>query len=175
MPIGYKVTISAPHMHAMCLSILEPYVCRPGSRVLDVGSGSGYLCGALALLGSEHNVTVYGIECVSPLVDISKANLKADGKQPLIEEGKITIVGGDGSQGLPDGAPYSAIHVGAAAPTIPKALVEQLASPGCMVIPVGPQGCTQELMVVKKDKEGKVTKSSACCVVYVPLHMDMEK
>eukprot|EP00667_Euglena_gracilis_P024231 EG_transcript_27756 len=164
--IGYNVTISAPHMHAMCLDLLHDFL-RPGCRALDVGSGSGYLTVCMALMCGE----AHGIEYVPQLVPISQANVEKDGKKHLLDSKKVTLQAGDGSKGLPGLAPFHAIHVGAAAPTMPQALLQQLASPGRMVIPVGPQGGSQQLVVVDKDANGTVTQWAECGVQYVPLHM----
>lgn len=66
-------------------------------------------------------------------------------------------------------APFSAIHVGAASPTVPKSLIDQVAPNGAMIIPVGPEHGSQTLFMVKKDTEGKVTIDDVCGVRYVPL------
>eukprot|EP00996_Jenningsia_fusiforme_P002097 NODE_2940_length_1084_cov_19.612560_g2696_i0.p1 GENE.NODE_2940_length_1084_cov_19.612560_g2696_i0~~NODE_2940_length_1084_cov_19.612560_g2696_i0.p1 ORF type:complete len:245 (-),score=39.76 NODE_2940_length_1084_cov_19.612560_g2696_i0:348-1004(-) len=168
--IGYGVTISAPHMHAMCLELLEPHLTLPRCRVLDVGSGSGYLTAAMSAM-ADSAARVYGIEYIPELVPISIRNMQSDGKGELLESGRVTIVRGDGSRGLPDKGPFSAIHGGAAAPRLPEHLVEQLASPGRMVVPVGPQGGHQQLLVVDKDHQGNLKTMSHAAVSYVPLHM----
>mmetsp|Transcript_54715 Transcript_54715/g.97341 ORF Transcript_54715/g.97341 Transcript_54715/m.97341 type:complete len:213 (-) Transcript_54715:105-743(-) len=164
--IGYNVTISAPHMHAMCLDILRDYL-RPGCKALDVGSGSGYLTACMASMCGE----AHGIEYISELVPISIANVENDGHKDLLTRQALTLQHGDGSKGLPARAPFNAIHVGAAAPQMPTALVAQLAAPGRMVIPVGPQYGDQYLMFVDKDAHGNVTQRTECGVRYVPLHM----
>ena len=76
---------------------------------------------------------------------------------------------GDGMQGYPDGAPFDAIHVGASAAKIPEPLLEQLAPGGRMVLPVGLAGAHQELTLVDKDMDGKLTQKSLFGVAYVPL------
>eukprot|EP00929_Paragymnodinium_shiwhaense_P022903 TRINITY_DN14488_c0_g1_i1.p1 TRINITY_DN14488_c0_g1~~TRINITY_DN14488_c0_g1_i1.p1 ORF type:complete len:308 (-),score=49.08 TRINITY_DN14488_c0_g1_i1:287-1210(-) len=170
--IGYSVTISAPHMHAMTLELLAPYL-REGAVALDVGSGSGYLTACMAeMVGAPGRVV--GVECVPELVPWSEGNLRRDGKGPLLENGRIKVSVGDGSQGASAEGPFNAIHVGAAAPRLPMALVEQLARPGRLVVPVGAQGHAQELQVVDKDKEGRVTTRNAGQCMFVPLHMPPE-
>jgi protein-L-isoaspartate(D-aspartate) O-methyltransferase len=164
--IGYNVTISAPHMHAMCLDLLKDYL-KPGCRALDVGSGSGYLTACMAVMCGQ----AHGIEYIPELVPISIANVKKDGKSDLLDGKTLTFQHGDGSKGLPSFGPYDSIHVGAAAPQLPEALVEQLAAPGRMIVPVGPQWGAQELVVVDKDAAGNVTQRTECGVRYVPLHM----
>lgn len=130
--------------HFPCLTRMRPY-CE---KRTDVGCGSGYL------LGIFHNLVaptghVTGIEHIvrfppfcSParcptkakreLSDLSERNLRADGHGPALDSKNVTVVTGDGRQGYAQGAPYDAIHVGAAAPVMPKALIEQLARPGRM-------------------------------------------
>merc|ERR1719435_653317 len=101
---------------------------------------------------------VVGIDHIEPLVAASVDNIKKDGKEELLESGQLKLVVGDGRQGWAEDGPYNAIHVGAAAPTLPEALVEQLAPGGRMVIPVGPQGGDQSLAQVEKDMQGRVSR-----------------
>jgi protein-L-isoaspartate(D-aspartate) O-methyltransferase len=162
--IGHRATISAPHMHAMTLELLEGHLSE-GSRALDVGCGSGYLTACLSELVGETGVVV-GIDYLAPLVDLSIENLRNDG---CTVSDRLDIRLGDGWLGAPDKGPYNAVHVGAAASTIPQALVDQLALGGRMVIPVGPNGGEQYLLQVDKDATGKVTSKRICGVRYVPL------
>lgn len=173
--IGYKATISAPHMHAHATENLLQFL-QPGMKVLDVGSGSGYLCGVLHHLvspsGDEKQGKVVGIDHIPQLVDMSIANLRKDGLKVDDDAGsRILMVCGDGRKGYPQEAPYDAIHVGAAAPILPQELVDQLAKPGRMFIPVdddeGWGG--QSIWQVDKDAEGNVNKQRLFGVQYVPL------
>jgi len=178
--IGHDATISAPHMHAMAAEHLSakrpgdtgpsPFLF-PGAKVLDVGSGSGYFVAMMHHLVSSADVKgkVVGIDHIPELVDFSVDNLKKDGLGPALESGEIEMIAGDGRQGYASGGPYTAIHVGAAAPFIPSALIEQLARPGRMFIPVGPDGGSQTVMQVDKGADGEVTETKLMGVMYVPL------
>jgi len=170
--IGYNITISAPHMHAHALELLKNHL-KPGMRALDVGSGSGYLTVCMALMVGSTGRAV-GIDHIQELVDMSKDNIKKDGKVGLMESDQLTLVVGDGRKGWSEGGPYNAIHVGAAAATLPQELVDQLAPGGRMVIPVGEEGGDQSLDQVEKGMDGKVTKTRLFGVRYVPL-TDKEK
>eukprot|EP00811_Abedinium_folium_P005798 NODE_15335_length_1055_cov_6.058190.p1 GENE.NODE_15335_length_1055_cov_6.058190~~NODE_15335_length_1055_cov_6.058190.p1 ORF type:complete len:279 (-),score=84.43 NODE_15335_length_1055_cov_6.058190:218-934(-) len=172
-PIGHGVTISAPHMHAMCLELLEPYL-QPGMKALDCGSGTGYLTAAMMCLVTEGGAKggAFGIEYIRALVPWSIENVCKDGKTGWIEDPDIfELKHGDGSLGWEEKGPFNAIHVGAAAPKIPKPLVQQLARPGRLVIPVGPQGGAQNLLVIDRDVDDKVTMRNEMGVRYVPFHM----
>lgn len=128
-PIGHRATVSAPHMHAAAAESLLPYL-KPGAKILDVGSGSGYLTHVLAELVKPGGKVV-GVEHIQALADMGATNTKksAEGRE-LMEQGGIMYVKGDGREGWADGAPYDAIHVGAAAAGFQQRLVDQLKSPG---------------------------------------------
>jgi len=170
--IGYGATISAPHMHAAAAENLLPFL-QPGMKVLDVGSGSGYTCALFHhLVSGPSTAKVVGIDHIQQLVDWSVKNLKSDG----LEGGVLEMVCGDGRKGYLPFAPYDAIHVGASAPTIPQDLIDQLAKPGRMFIPVDDADMAfgQSIWQVDKDRDGKVTKKQLFGVQYVPL-TDVEK
>ncbi|XP_042042323.1 protein-L-isoaspartate O-methyltransferase 1-like [Salvia splendens] len=165
MQIGYNATISAPHMHAMCLELLESHL-KPGMHALDVGSGTGYLTACFAVMVGAQGRTV-GVEHIPELVEFSIKNIEKSAAASLLKEGSFSIHVADGRLGWPEFSPYDAIHVGAAAPEIPPALIEQLKPGGRLVIPVGT--ISQELKVVDKNADGTVNIQSETGVRYVPL------
>ncbi|SPO24356.1 probable l-isoaspartyl protein carboxyl methyltransferase [Ustilago trichophora] len=178
--IGFGATISAPHMHAHAAESLLPFL-NAGAKVLDVGSGSGYLLAIFHHLvstpeGQGKKGKVVGIDHIQALVDAANENLKKDGlggqmAEENEERGCIVNLCGDGRKGVESEAPFDAIHVGAAAEGIPEALVQQLKAPGRMFIPVEEDGGSGEQYIWQVDKaqDGTVTKEKICGVLYVPL------
>jgi protein-L-isoaspartate(D-aspartate) O-methyltransferase len=166
-PIGYAATISAPHMHANACESLLTYL-NPGSKVLDIGSGSGYLTAVLAnLVGSRGSVI--GIDHIQSLVDMGNANMaKSEEGRKMLDSGQVKFVKGDGRKGWVEGAPYDAIHVGAAAAEHHQSLVDQLKSPGRLFVPVE-EGFSQYIYVVEKKEDGSVERKKLYGVQYVPL------
>lgn len=163
--IGYEATISAPHMHAYALELMKDHL-KPGSRGLDIGSGSGYLAVCMALMVGDSGKIV-GVEHIPQLCDLSIQNIKKSYSH-LLENGQLKIITGDGRHGYHDDAPFDCIHVGAAAPQLPQELIDQLAPGGRLIIPVGTY--SQQLMVVDKSKDGRtITKKPELDVMYVPL------
>jgi len=172
-PIGFGATISAPHMHAHCLQLLEKNLFV-GAKVLDVGSGSGYLLALFSEMVCATDTTetrplVYGIEHIPELTTWSINNLKKSSRSAqFLELGVINVVTGDGRLGLSSMAPFDAIHVGAASPTTPQALIDQLSLGGRLIIPVGKE--EQDRVAYDRDAiTGLVTKTILFGVRYVPL------
>lgn len=152
-PIGEGQTISQPYTVAFQTEKLE---IRPGDRVLEIGTGSGYQACILLELGAK----VYTIEYNRKLYDTTRAFLPLMGYKPF-------FFYGDGSKGLPSKAPFDKIIVTAGAPIVPTALIEQLADGGILVIPVGDRE-KQKMMRIRK-KGGKLLKEEFDNFAFVPL------
>lgn len=176
--IGHGATISAPHMHASAVEQLLdrvlPTAADPAPRVLDVGSGSGYLTHVLAELAGPRGVVV-GVEHIAELRDLGEANMakSAEGKA-LLESGRVRFVVGDGRKGWKgDGEDegWDAIHVGASARELHPELLAQLKAPGRMFIPLDdvPGSQMQHVWVVDRDAAGEVSSRKLFGVRYVPL------
>lgn len=164
--IGYNVVISAPHIHGHALEFLEPFI-SPGCRILDVGSGTGYLTVALSKMMNDSGLVV-GIEHIKELCELGKQNIMKSHSN-LLNEKKIILVHGDGRKGYEQYAPYKCIHCGAAAETqIPQELIDQLDYGGRMVIPCG-TGNNQYIYCIDKQLDGKLTYSQKHSVFFVPL------
>jgi protein-L-isoaspartate(D-aspartate) O-methyltransferase len=133
LPIGYGQTISQPYIVAWMTELLE---LKPGEKVLEIGTGSGYQAAVLAELGS---VEVYSIEIVPQLASSAEERLNSLGYDNL------TLKQADGYHGWSEHAPYDAILVTAAPDHLPAPLAEQLSDGGRLVIPIGPPGGFQSL------------------------------
>ncbi len=156
LPIGYEQTISQPYVVAlMTQALLESKIPK---KVLEIGTGSGYQCAILAQLVSR----VYSIECIPQLYQQATSKLKELGLRNV-----VTRLG-DGSEGWPQRAPFDAIMLTAATPKIPKALVEQLAPDGCLVMPEGHPHETQVLVRYTRRKTG-MARQVLADVLFVPL------
>ena len=153
--IGYRQTISQPYIVALMSQLAQP---KRNSRVLDVGTGSGYQAAVLAELVED----VYSIEIVKPLAEEARRRLDSLGYQ------NIHVRHGDGYQGWKEQAPFDVIIVAAAPDHVPQALIEQLNSGGKLVIPVGGQ-FKQELLVIEKRADGTVRERTVAPVAFVPM------
>ncbi|XP_078037502.1 protein-L-isoaspartate(D-aspartate) O-methyltransferase [Augochlora pura] len=164
--IGYNVTISAPHMHAYALSVLSDQLFE-GAKALDIGSGSGYLTACMAfMVGSRGHVV--GVDHIPELIEISTKNVLVDCPH-FIRDGRIKFVVGDGRLGHSADGPYNAIHVGAAAETLPQELINQLATGGRLICPVVAAEGFQDFLQVDKNADGTILKKKLLQVFYVPL------
>jgi protein-L-isoaspartate(D-aspartate) O-methyltransferase len=155
LPIGDGQTISAPSMVAVMCDVLD---IRDGDKVLEVGTGLGYHAAVMSLLAGSGKV--YTIERKPDLAENAGKVLKE------LDYDNVEVVMGDGSEGLPDHAPYDRISVACAAPEVPRPLIDQLKDNGRMVIPVGQY--YQDLYLVEK-KDGKVESYRKGGVAFVPL------
>ncbi|MBL7864922.1 MAG: protein-L-isoaspartate(D-aspartate) O-methyltransferase [Cyclobacteriaceae bacterium] len=152
-PIGEGQTISQPYTVAFQTEKLE---IKPGDKVLEIGTGSGYQACILLELGAK----VYTIEFNKILYEKTKEFLPSLGYHPY-------FFLGDGSKGVPVRAPYDKIIVTAGAPVIPDALIEQLADNGILIIPVG--GREKQTMVRLTKKKGVLKKEEFDTFAFVPL------
>ena len=156
LPIGYGQTISQPYIVAFMTELLE---VGPGSKVLEVGTGSGYQAAVLAAI----EVEVYTIEIFEVLATSARARLARLGYD------NVTVRHGDGHFGWEEQAPFDAVIVTAAAGYIPPALTKQLRPGGRMVIPVGSVYGVQNLILVLKDEKGTLRTRSMLPVRFVPM------
>jgi len=155
MPIACGQTISQPYVVAYMTEQLE---VKRDHRVLEVGTGSGYQAAILSQLAGA----VYSIERYRTLADSARATLERLGYD------NVTVIAGDGLNGVPAHAPYDRIIVTAAAETIPEALVEQLAEGGIMILPLGQHDGAQRIVKLTRGKDG-VTRQDLIWVRFVPL------
>lgn len=161
-PIAGGQTISQPYIVALMTEALH---LRPDSKVLEVGTGSGYQAAVLATI-TPH---VYTIEIVPELAASARAVLAARGFSSVV------VREGDGYRGWPEQAPFDAIIVTAAPDHVPPALIEQLAPGGRLCLPVGRQHFDQELVVITKQADGTTTQESLKPVRFVPMTGEVER
>jgi protein-L-isoaspartate(D-aspartate) O-methyltransferase len=155
LPIGSAQTISQPYMVALMTELLA---LGGSSRVLEIGTGSGYQTAILAELVAE----VWTVERIPSLARHAEA--------VLLERGysNVHLISGDGTLGFADAAPYDAILVTAAAPQVPPTLRGQLSTGGRMVIPVT-EGHSQELLLIERTDQDSYRATVALRCVFVPL------
>ena len=154
LPLGYGQTISSPHTVARMTELARDG--RPLGTVLEIGTGCGYQSAVLGRVARQ----VYSMERIAAMLEKARANLR----QRRIAN--LRLAHGDGAMGLPEAAPFDGIILAAAAPRIPRSLLEQLAPGGRLVAPVGSD--EQELVLVENKQEGFV-ETRLDAVRFVPL------
>ena len=160
LPISYSQTISQPYVIALMIQAL-----RAGGRelgkVLEIGTGCGYQAAVLARVAAE----VYSIERIAPLLAKARANLRG------LRLSNLRLKHADGNLGLPEAAPFDSIIVAAAAPQVPKALLQQLAPGGRLILPLGTS--EQVLRLVERTRSG-FGESTLSAVRFVPMLTGVE-
>jgi protein-L-isoaspartate(D-aspartate) O-methyltransferase len=156
LAIGSGQTISQPFIVALMTDLMD---IRPGDRVLEIGTGSGYQAAVLAELAA----TVYTIEIVQALGQLAAQRFSAYGYRNIVS--KID----DGYKGWLEYAPFDSIMVTAAARDVPQPLIDQLKPGGRLVIPVGTQSGAQTLYVIDKRPDGTTARRAVLGVRFVPL------
>ena len=162
LPIGYDQTISQPYIVGFMTEALK---LDPNSKVLEIGTGSGYQAAVCAEIAKE----VYTIEIVKELAELAKERLKELGYP------NVFVKAGDGFFGWPEHAPFDAIIGTAAAGRVPEPLIEQLKPGGRMILPVGGPRDFQYLVLITKDDEGNLAKRKVMPVRFVPMTGEVEK
>jgi protein-L-isoaspartate(D-aspartate) O-methyltransferase len=160
LPIGSGQTISQPYIVGLMTQLLG---VKPGDRILEIGTGSGYQAAVLSRVASE----VYTIEIVRPLGEQAGRTLSRLGYA------NVHTRIGDGYQGWPDAAPFDGIVVTAAPPEVPRPLLDQLAVGGNLVVPVGDSW--QDLKVYTKQKDGSFRQRKVLPVRFVPMTGEAQK
>jgi len=160
LPIGEGQTISQPYIVALMTYHLH---LKPEDTVLEIGTGSGYQAAVLAELAKG----VYSVEIIEQLARTAQERLQELGYH------NVWVKCGDGFYGWKEHAPYDAIIVTCAAPTVPERLVEQLGEGGRMILPLGGEPFYQSLTVLTK-REGNLEEQRIAGVVFVPMTGDIE-
>ncbi|MCJ7450835.1 MAG: protein-L-isoaspartate(D-aspartate) O-methyltransferase [Candidatus Nanohaloarchaeota archaeon QJJ-9] len=159
LPIGEGQTVSAPHMVAMMTEAIRP---EPGDNVLEIGAGSGFQAAVVSEVVKE----VHTVEIKEELVEKAKDNLK--------DYGNVQVYHKDGSDGLPQQAPFDKILFTASTPKVPEKIVEQLKEGGRLVVPLE-EGFRQDLKVYRKEKGGIVELENRGAVRFVPMKGGVRK
>ncbi|HLC36462.1 MAG TPA: protein-L-isoaspartate(D-aspartate) O-methyltransferase [archaeon] len=162
-PIGFNQTISQPSTIAIMLELLS---VKKNQKVLEVGSGSGYVLALLSDLVGEKG-KVFGVEIIPELAEISKKHLNK------LKIKNAQVVQGDGSIGLKKAAPFDRILFSAAAPAVPEELIEQLNENGKIVGPTGDM-FSQDLIIIEK-VNGKINKKIHPVMKFMFVPMQGEK
>lgn len=162
LPIGFGQTISQPYIVAFMTESLE---LKPDSKVLEIGTGSGYQAAVCAEIAAE----VYTIEIVEGLAKRAEEKLKELGYT------NVFVRVGDGYFGWPEKAPFDAIIGTAATERIPPPLIEQLVPGGRMILPYETKDGFQYLVLVTKDDKGNISKRNVMPVMFVPMTGEVTK
>lgn len=157
LPIGSGQTISQPYIVALMSELADP---KPGDRVLEIGTGSGYQTAILAEMGAR----VYSLEILDLPFESARDTLQA-----LRYADHITLIKQDGYPGWPEAAPYDIIMAACAVPEIPPSWIRQLQPQGRMVLPLGHASHPQTLVVVTLDPQGNPVFREVTGVVFVPM------
>jgi len=155
LPIGEGQTISQPYIVALMSELLE---VEPGMKVLEIGTGSGYQAAVLGEMGAE----VYTVERIKKLFHTARKRFMD------MRMFSVKLKLDDGTMGWPEEAPYDRIIVTAGGPEIPEPLVDQLADPGRMLIPVGESRRNQTLVLIEK-RDGEIIRTDKGSVAFVDL------
>lgn len=160
LPIGYDQTISQPFIVAFMTAAINP---KPGDRILEIGTGSGYQAAVLAALEAK----VWTIEIVKPLGEQARKVLERFGHD------RVSVRIGDGYAGWPEAAPFDKVIVTCAPKNVPQPLIDQLKTGGLMIIPVGDHG-SQSLHLLEKTATG-LRQTAVLPVMFVPMTGEAEK
>ena len=156
LPLGFQQTISQPYVVARMIELLSAGGRELG-KTLEIGAGCGYQAAVLSFMATD----VYAIERIGKLLEKARGNLR-----PL-RLPNVRLKHADGNLGLPEFAPFDSIIVAAAAPAVPKALVDQLAPSGRMVLPLG--GADQIILLIERTPGGGLRETRLDAVRFVPL------
>ena len=156
IPIGFGQTISQPFIVAYMTAALH---INSANSILEIGTGCGYQTAILCKLGKQ----ITSIERIPELADDSRKTMKRLGFE------NVDVITADGYNGWKENAPYDRILVTASPRRIPKALTDQLANNGRMVVPVGATVFTQHLWIITKDEDGIINKTKSLGVRFVPM------
>lgn len=155
-PIGYGQTISQPYIVAFMTEALD---VKPGHTVLEIGTGSGYQAAILSTIAKQ----VYTIEIVPELAKSATETLRRLGHR------NVTVLSGDGYKGWPEKAPFDRIILTASPREVPQALIDQLKPGGKLIAPVGSRDSMQELRLLEKAPDGRITSRGLLPVRFVPM------
>jgi protein-L-isoaspartate(D-aspartate) O-methyltransferase len=156
LAIGAGQTISQPYIVAYMIDALE---LKGGEKILEIGGGSGYAAAVLAVIAGH----VFTIERIPELADLARTNLATAGVR------NVNVRCADGTQGWPEEAPFDAILVSAGAPDIPRALLDQMKTGARMVVPVGDDPTSQDLIRVTRRGAADFQREWLTSVRFVPL------